>query len=67
MLDMAYLPKRTPLIQLAERKEGWSVNPGIMVLLGQAFGQFKIWTGVSPPEEEMAKATLAVYDKEAGN
>jgi pentafunctional AROM polypeptide len=64
MLDMAYLPKRTPLIQVAEKAQGWGVYPGILVLLGQAFAQFKIWTGVTPPEAAMTEATLEEYEKD---
>ncbi|ORY56201.1 hypothetical protein BCR35DRAFT_355662 [Leucosporidium creatinivorum] len=66
MLDMAYLPKRTALIRLAEEsKSEWSTNPGIMVLLQQAFAQFELWTGLKPPEEEMEARTLEVYEREA--
>lgn len=66
MLDMAYLPKRTALIRLAEEsKSEWSTNPGIMVLLQQAFAQFELWTGLKPAEQQMTARTLEVYEKEA--
>lgn len=64
MLDMAYLPKRTPLIKLAEQNSSWVTNPGIDVLLGQGFAQFKIWTGVDPATELITEAVLAQYEKE---
>lgn len=66
MLDMAYLPKRTALIRLAEESDfNWSTHPGIMVLLQQAFSQFEIWTGLKPAEEEMSARTLEDYETEA--
>lgn len=45
VIDMAYKPKRTPLIRLAEGKANWITQPGIHVLLAQGFEQFRLWTG----------------------
>jgi len=39
VIDMAYKPKRTPLIDLAERTEGWKGIPGIEMLLEQGYEQ----------------------------
>ena len=64
MLDMAYLPKRTPLIGLAEQNSNWVANPGISILLEQAFAQFKLWTGVNPPRGPMTRAVLNRYEEE---
>lgn len=45
VIDMAYKPKRTPLIRLAEGRPNWVAQPGIIVLLAQGFEQFRLWTG----------------------
>ncbi|KAM0753960.1 NAD(P)-binding protein [Meredithblackwellia eburnea MCA 4105] len=64
MLDMAYLPKRTPLIRLAETYTKFETYYGIDVLIQQAAAQFSMWTGVEAPLAEMEKATLAKYEVE---
>lgn len=64
LIDMAYLPRRTPLVRLAEGKEGWSTQTGIMVLLAQGYQQFEIWNGLEAPEEQMRSAVLGAYDAE---
>lgn len=66
MLDMAYLPRNTPLVSLAAKANDWSVNPGIFVLIQQAYPQFKSWTGQDAPEEIMSKACLDAYEAEFG-
>ena len=45
LLEMAYKPAVTPLMQLAK---GWKTIPGLEVLAGQAYYQFKAWTGIWP-------------------
>lgn len=45
MLEMAYKPAVTELMQLAR---GWTTIPGLEVLAGQAFYQFEAWTGITP-------------------
>jgi len=44
---------------VAQRHEGWATVTGVEVLLAQAFDQFKLWTGLEPPREEMIEAVLA--------
>lgn len=47
LLEMAYKPAHTPLMQMAEEK-GWKTVQGLEVLAGQGVGQFELWTGVRP-------------------
>ncbi|OJJ00772.1 hypothetical protein ASPVEDRAFT_128860 [Aspergillus versicolor CBS 583.65] len=62
-IDMSYKPRQTPLLTVAQRHSGWATVTGVEVLLAQAFDQFKLWTGLEPPREEMIEAVLA---REAG-
>ncbi|KAL8281299.1 hypothetical protein RQP46_006333 [Phenoliferia psychrophenolica] len=64
IIEMAYLPRRTPLVRLAEGKPEWVTQTGIMVLLAQGYAQFQLWTGLPAPEKEVRQAVLAAYDKE---
>ena len=45
LLEMAYKPAVTELMQLAK---GWTTIPGLEVLAGQGFYQFEAWTGITP-------------------
>ncbi|KAK4190307.1 putative Pentafunctional AROM polypeptide [Podospora australis] len=47
LLEMAYTPRHTPLMQLAE-DAGWETIPGLEVLAAQGWYQFQLWTGVTP-------------------
>ncbi|KAK3997072.1 putative Pentafunctional AROM polypeptide [Cladorrhinum sp. PSN332] len=47
LLEMAYTPRHTPLMQLAE-DAGWKTIPGLEVLAGQGWYQFQLWTGITP-------------------
>jgi len=47
LLEMAYKPPVTPLMQLAEMS-GWKTVNGLEVLVGQGVYQFKHWTGITP-------------------
>ncbi|KAJ5901878.1 hypothetical protein N7495_002406 [Penicillium taxi] len=47
LLEMAYKPSVTALMQLAANA-GWSTIPGLEVLVGQGVNQFIHWTGISP-------------------
>ena len=55
-IDMAYNPRRTPLLALTARQPGWITVPGVEVLLNQAFVQFEIWTGLVAPQAVMTEA-----------
>ena len=47
LLEMAYKPPVTALIQLA-MDNGWKTVNGLEVLVGQGVHQFEYWTGVKP-------------------
>jgi pentafunctional AROM polypeptide len=47
LLEMAYKPSVTALMQLAS-DAGWKTIPGLEVLVGQGVEQFIHWTGISP-------------------
>ena len=51
LLEMAYKPRVTPLMQLAQRA-GWKTVPGLEVLAGQGTYQFEAWTGITPLFEQ---------------
>lgn len=51
LLEMAYKPSTTPLMDLA-RREGWTTIPGLEVLAGQGIFQFELWTGIAPVLED---------------
>ncbi|KAF2186162.1 Pentafunctional AroM protein [Zopfia rhizophila CBS 207.26] len=47
LLEMAYKPPVTALIQLAQ-DAGWKTVNGLEVLVGQGVYQFQHWTGITP-------------------
>ncbi|KAJ5725488.1 uncharacterized protein N7483_006845 [Penicillium malachiteum] len=47
LLEMAYKPSVTALMQLAA-DAGWKTIPGLEVLVGQGVHQFNKWTGITP-------------------
>jgi pentafunctional AROM polypeptide len=47
LLEMAYKPPVTPVMQMAQRA-GWSTVPGLEALVGQGMWQFRYWTGIMP-------------------
>lgn len=57
LLEMAYKPAVTPLMQLAN-DSGWNTVPGLEVLVGQGVFQFKHWTDISPPYNDARDAVL---------
>ncbi len=58
VFDIVYIPMRTPLIELAERK-GASVVYGYKMLLYQAARQFELFTGQTAPESLMERVLLS--------
>jgi pentafunctional AROM polypeptide len=58
LLDAAYRPVVTPMMEIAE-KLSWKVVAGRTMLLYQGIEQFRIWTGLNPPEYQ---ARDAVYN-----
>ncbi|KAL3468029.1 EPSP synthase-domain-containing protein [Aspergillus heterothallicus] len=57
LLEMAYKPQVTALMRLAS-DSGWKTLPGLEVLVGQGWYQFKHWTGISPLYENARAAVL---------
>ncbi|KAH7366688.1 pentafunctional AROM polypeptide [Plectosphaerella cucumerina] len=47
LLEMAYQPRHTAVMQLAE-EAGWQTIPGAEVLAAQGWYQFQLWTGITP-------------------
>lgn len=47
LLDMAYKPRATPAVKIAE-SAGWPTIPGLEVLASQGWYQFQLWTGICP-------------------
>ncbi|KAK4057879.1 hypothetical protein OIO90_001098 [Microbotryomycetes sp. JL221] len=64
MIDVAYKPKITPMMDLAQRVDGWSAVPGIQMLLEQGYWQSQLWTGRVPPKTLIADTVLSQYDRE---
>jgi shikimate 5-dehydrogenase len=62
-IDMAYKPRQTPLLTVAQRHQGWQTVPGVEVLLAQAYDQFQLWTRREAPTEIMVEA-VAVHERE---
>ncbi|KUI58026.1 Pentafunctional AROM polypeptide [Cytospora mali] len=61
LLEMAYKPRRTAVMALAE-EAGWETIPGLEVLSAQGWYQFQLWTGITPL---YADARAAVMGDEA--
>jgi pentafunctional AROM polypeptide len=57
LLEMAYKPSVTALMQLAS-DAGWSTIPGLEALVGQGVHQFVHWTGISPLYHEARVSNL---------
>lgn len=57
VIDVIYNPWPTPLIQVA-RKKGYQTVGGHIMLIAQAYGQFKLFTGHNPPCEAMWDALV---------
>ncbi|KAK1917332.1 hypothetical protein P3342_000045 [Pyrenophora teres f. teres] len=61
LLEMAYKPPVTALIQLA-MDNGWKTVNGLEVLVGQGVHQFEYWTGVRPLYEVARDAVINQTD-----
>ncbi|KAH7021055.1 EPSP synthase-domain-containing protein [Microdochium trichocladiopsis] len=57
LLEMAYKPRHTPLMGMAE-DAGWVTIPGLEVLASQGFYQFQLWTGIAPLYSDARAAVL---------
>ena len=54
VFDMVYNPLETPLLKLA-RSRGIATISGLEMFVQQGARQFEIWTGKTPPEDEMRR------------
>ncbi|RKF60649.1 Pentafunctional AROM polypeptide [Golovinomyces cichoracearum] len=52
LIEMAYKPSFTPLMQMA-RDVGWHTVPGLQVLGAQGLYQFERWTGIEVLDEDI--------------
>ena len=57
LLEMAYKPAVTSLMQLASNS-GWKSVPGLEALVGQGIHQFRLWTDIVPLFEECRNAVM---------
>ena len=62
VVDMAYRPAITPLLELAGKVEGWRTVRGLDVLLEQGYAQFKLWTGREAPRTKVAEVVKRAYE-----
>lgn len=59
LLDAAYKPKITPMMNLASEQHNWEVIRGVEMLVNQGETQFFIHTGIWPPYQAIHDAVLA--------
>lgn len=64
VFDAVYFPVETELIMAAERVGARTIH-GYEMLLRQAIGAVRIWTGRSPPSEVMSRALLSSLEARA--
>ncbi|KAJ6440855.1 pentafunctional AROM polypeptide [Purpureocillium lavendulum] len=60
LLEMAYKPRITPVMQLAQETGGWTVIPGLEVLASQGWYQFELWTRITPCYDDARNAVLGI-------
>ncbi|KAI8914378.1 EPSP synthase-domain-containing protein [Gorgonomyces haynaldii] len=59
VIDMAYRPQHTPLLQSAP--DHWTKIPGVQVLLEQGYEQFERWTGHKSPRKSIHEQVWKAY------
>lgn len=64
VLDMVYVPERTPLLEAANRAGARTVG-GLAMLVHQGAESFRLWTGHEPPLDVMFEAARAAL-RDAG-
>ncbi|KAL7267978.1 3-dehydroquinate dehydratase (3-dehydroquinase) [Rhizina undulata] len=57
LVEMAYKPRHTELMKLAEAS-GWKTVPGLEALTGQGIRQFEVFTGGIVPDYEQARRAV---------
>jgi pentafunctional AROM polypeptide len=63
-IDLAYKPRKTALMELAKKKNGWKAVSGLEILCLQGFRQFQMWTGKVAPKEQIREAVYGQYNRE---
>jgi 3-dehydroquinate dehydratase / shikimate dehydrogenase len=63
VFDMVYVPQETRLLREA-RAAGCSTIGGLEMLLAQAEGQYRTWTGQEPPADAMREAVLTFLEQD---
>ncbi|KAL6866296.1 3-dehydroquinate dehydratase (3-dehydroquinase) [Amphichorda felina] len=58
LLEMAYKPRQTPVMDMAENAGKWTTIPGLEVLAAQGWYQFTAWTGITPVYSDARNAVL---------
>ena len=61
-IDLAYKPRDTALVQVANAKEGWNAVTGVEILVLQGLRQFELWTGKKAPGGKIRQAVMAQYN-----
>ncbi|WVW83179.1 pentafunctional AROM polypeptide [Kwoniella bestiolae CBS 10118] len=63
VIDLAYKPYKTALLQLAESNTSgkWRSVPGVEILVLQGLVQFELWTGKRAPERKVREGVMAKY------
>lgn len=59
LVEIAYRPQVTGMMESAADHEGWRTCKGVDVLEEQAYEQFQMWTGQPAPKEVMRNAMQA--------
>ena len=62
VMDIVYAPLKTRLLNDAE-EAGCRVINGLEMLLYQGMSQFELWTGRTPPEEEMRSILMRAVSR----
>jgi len=63
---LVYRPRKTKLLQLAERR-GIETISGVEMFLAQGTAQWEIWTGERAPVAAMRRAVLAALRGEGNS
>ncbi|MGB7681759.1 MAG: shikimate dehydrogenase [Candidatus Acidiferrales bacterium] len=63
VFDLIYRPRRTKLVQLAERR-GIETVSGLDMFVAQGTAQWEIWTGERAPVEAMRRAVVEALGRE---
>jgi 3-dehydroquinate dehydratase/shikimate dehydrogenase len=63
VFDLIYRPRRTKLLQIAERR-GIETVSGVEMFVAQGMAQWEIWTGERAPERVMRRAVVDALEEE---